>query len=161
MKIIRKILTLVVVISMLSCLSVAVKADDDPIPDPSAPSNTRYSELYVNAGSSTFTSGTYGWSRTTANRTTCYMRLRWFKFQYYPDCSMPGGCYIYSRLYETDTVQASNNASFSAVTSPGKYNYLYKTGKGTYDNYYKLKTNSSYSLTYYWVKIDWSANPHA
>lgn len=160
MKIIRKFLTLIISISMLSCLSVAVKADD-PIPDPSAPDNTRYSELYVNAGSSTFTSGTNGWSKKTDYASTCYMRLRWFKFQYYPDCSMPGGYYIYSRLYNTNTEEASNNASFSGVTSPGNYNYSYKAQKNIYNSNYKLKTNSSYSLTYYWVKLDWSANQYA
>lgn len=159
MKIIKKVLALAITISMLSCLSVAVKADD-PVPDPSAPTDTKYSELYVNAGSSTFTSGTNGWSITTANRSTCYMRLRWFKFQYYPDCSMPGGKYIYSRLYESDTIKASNSASFSGVTSPGNYNYSYLGGKGTSSHNYKLKTNSSYELTYYWVKFDWSANPY-
>lgn len=26
--------------------------------------------------------------------------------------------------------------------------------------YYKMSTNSDYTLTYYWAKIDWNSNPY-
>lgn len=143
-----KFISLLMTISILACFSLAVSA---------APANTVYSDFWVNAGGSTYTTAT---STTTATRTTCYMRLRWFKFQYYPDSSMPSGYYIYSRLYTPSYYKASDLARFSGVTSVGNYNYSYLPGYGGSGQSYVIKSNSSYSLTGYWVKLDWSANPY-
>jgi len=152
-------ISLLLAISILLCFSVTIFAggSDDPIPDPNAPAYTNYSDLWVSAGGSTYTSG---YSSTTQNRTTCYMRLRWFKFSYCSECVMPSGNYIYSRLYTSSNTKASNNASFSGVTNPGNYNYSYLSGYGSSGQSYKLKTNSSYATTGYHAKFDWSANPH-
>lgn len=153
------VLSIVILIGILCYFSISVLADcpADPVPDPNAPANTLYNDLWVSSGGNSFTSMS---STTTQNRSTCYMRLRWFKFEYYSDCVMPSGNYIYSRLYTLALSQASNYASFSGSTSPGNYNYSYKAGYGSTNQSYKLKTNSSYSVTGYEVKFDWSANPH-
>ena len=42
--------------------------------------------MWVNAGASAYTSQT---SSTTSDQYTCYMRLRWFQFSYYPSLVMP------------------------------------------------------------------------
>lgn len=148
MKSMAKLISLFMIISILGCFSLAVSA---------APANTVYSDFWVNAGGSTYETTT---SATTATRKTCYMRLRWFKFQYFPDSIMPGGDYIYSRLYTPLHTQASNYASFSGVTPVGSYNYSYLSGFGGSGQSYVIKSNSSYTLTGYWVKLDWSANPY-
>lgn len=114
--------------------------------------------LWVNAGGSTYSEYR---CTTNANRSTCYMRLSYFKFNNCPDNAMPGSTYIYSRLYTYQTrVAASNNASFTGVTSAGNYNYSYLSGYGGYNTTYTLKCNSSYSLTGYWATFDWCANPY-
>lgn len=149
MKVMKKFISLVITITMLSCFATVVHAD---------PQNTQYSSLHVNAGASQFTSTT---SATTERRYKCYMRLRGFKFLYYPQNSMPSGYYIYSRLYSyTKETKVSNLASFSGVTSVGNYNYTYISGYGAIAAMYYLKTNSSYSMTEYYADFDWSANPY-
>lgn len=122
-----------------------------------AAANTVYSEMWVNAGASAYTSQT---STTTSNRYSCYMRLRWFSFSYYPDLVMPSGYYIYSRLYTTSGIKATSLATFSQKTSVGNYNYYYYTGYGSAGTIYKLKTNSNLASNGYSVMIDWSANPY-
>ncbi len=122
-----------------------------------AAANTVYSELWVNAGSSAYTSQT---STTTSNRYSCYMRLRWFKFSYYPSLVMPSGYYIYSRLYTTSGIKATSLATFSQNTSVGNYNYYYLSGYGSVGTIYKLKTNSNLVSNGCFVEFDWSANPY-
>ncbi|MBO4531579.1 MAG: hypothetical protein J5767_13185 [Paludibacteraceae bacterium] len=122
-----------------------------------AAANTVYSEMWVNAGASAYTSQT---SSTTSDRYTCYMRLRWFQFSYYPSLVMPSGYYIYSRLYTISGYKATYLASFSQNTAVGNYNYSYYSGYGSAGQMYKLKTNSSYDLCGYSVIFDWSANPY-
>ena len=148
MKTLTKLISLVMAVCILGCYSLSVSA---------SAYDQKHSELWVNAGGSTFTTVS---STTNKTRTTCYMRLAYFKFTYYPENSMPGGKYIYSRLYTLAEVKASNVATFSGVTAVGNYNYSYLSGYGTNGHSYKLKCNSSYSLTGYWATFDWSANPY-
>lgn len=156
MKLLNKLLAVVMIVCMCVCGSLSVCATSDPTPDPNAPANTRYSDIWVSAGVSTYTTVT---SMTTASRYTCYMRLRWFKFSYFPSCYMPSGKYIYARLYSGNN-KASSLASFSNITSPGSYNYYYWDGYGGSGMSYRLKTNSNVDSNDYEALFDWSANPY-
>jgi hypothetical protein len=153
MKYFTKLLSLMATICIIASASLKVNA---------SAYDTKYNELWINAGGSTFTTTT---STTNTTRTTCYMRLYYFKFTYYPENAMPGGRYIYSRLYtvpndSSSSQPASSLASFSKTTSAGQYNYSYNSGCGGSGQSYKLKTNSSYTLSGAWATFYWSANPY-
>ena len=150
MKIKRKIVSLLTAIAVLSSIAFSVSA--------SQPSNMVTSNFQVNAGGSRFSSVAIQKATTSS---TCYMRLRGFKFSAYNAGVMPSGCYIYARLY-TDTPslpQASSLASFSQTTSAGNYNYSYLPGSGGLYEHFVLKTNSSYYGAYE-AKIDWSPDEY-
>jgi len=116
------------------------------------------SYIYVNAGSTAYSTET---STKIVDRPLFYMRLKWFKFQYYPENSMPAGRYIYARLCEAVTkANASGIASFSGTTAPGNYNYTYSSGYGGLGESYVIKVTSSYSLTGFEVIFDWNADAY-
>ena len=146
----RRILSFFTALLVIPSLTLTVSA--------SAPSNMVTSTIYVNAGSSRFASVSIQKATTSS---TCYMRLRWFKFSTYEENEMPTGKYIYSRLYTDSTTpqMASNNASFNATTSAGQYNYSFLTGYGGLYQLFVLRTNSS-SEKAYDVKFDWSPDAY-
>lgn len=147
----KRILTLfacVTLVAFASLPSLSVNAA-------SMDSSVVTSYISVNAGSCAYSTET---STNTTGRGQFYMRLKWFKFQYYPENSMPGGEYIYSRLCEAVTkANASGIASFSGTTAPGNYNYTYSGGLG---ESYVIKVTSSYSLTGFEVIFDWNADAY-
>ena len=149
MKSFKKLLSFLVITSILLSFSLSVIAAD--------PENTVYTDVLVSAGSTYRTSESV---KKTGTDRRCYIRLRWFQFQYYPESSMPGGYKIYARMCTSDGTAASVDAEFTTTTSQGDYNYSYKPGYGGSGQYYKMSTNSDYTSTYYWVKIDWNANPY-
>lgn len=96
------------------------------------------SYIYVNAGSTAYSTET---STKIVGRPLFYMRLKWFKFQYYPENSMPAGRYIYARLCEAVTkANASGIASFSGTTVAGNYNYTSSMRLSIYCVYLVYKT---------------------
>lgn len=139
----------IVAIVLLSAFSIRASSMD---------SSVVTSYVYVNAGSSAYSTEI---STKTVGRPIFYMRLKWFKFQYYPENSMPGGYYIYARLCEAVTkANASGMATFSGTTAAGNYNYTYSTGYGGLGESYVIKVMSSYSLTGLEVIFDWNADPY-
>ena len=148
MKLFSKLVSLLLTIGILASITLSVRAD---------PANIVYTNVLVSAGSTYYTTETVA---KTGTITQCYIRLRWFQFQYYPEKSMPGGYKIYARMCTPSGTFASYDAQFTGVTSVGQYNYNYKNGYGGSGQYYKMSTNSDYTLTYYWVKIDWNSNPY-
>ena len=156
MKTIAKILSLLMVISVLACSSLTVSAESDLTPDPNAPANTKYSDLWVSAGSSVTTTVS---STTTATRYTCYMRLRWFQFSYLPACYMPPNKRVNTRLYYGSN-KASDVAHFTGTTPRGSYNYYYWDGYGGNGTSYKLTINSNVTPNTLEAYVDWSANPY-
>ena len=150
MKKIKKVLSLLTVLSLFICFSLPVSAD---------PANTIYGDhFWVSAGASEFSDYT---STTTAFRYTCYMRLTWFHIQYYPYNNMPTGYHIYSRLY-SGSQKATNSASFTyqKTTASSDDNYYYWDDYGASGTSYRLKTNSDISPNTYEAYFDWSANPY-
>ena len=144
-----KFVALMITISILSSFSLSVYAAD--------PDNTVYTHVMVSAGNTYYTTNSV---EKTGLVNQCYIRLRWFQFQYYPENSMPGGKRIYARMCTPSGTFASNDASFTGPTSQGQYNFSYKNGYGGSGQNYKMSTNSDYTLTYYWVRIDWNSNPY-
>ena len=138
-----------VVLASLSSLTVNAASMD---------SSVVTSYISVNAGSCAYSTET---STNTTGRGQFYMRLKWFKLQYYPENSMPSGHYIYARLCEAVTkANASGIASFSGTTAPGNYNYTYSSGYGGLGESYVIKVTSSYSLTGFEVIFDWNADAY-
>ena len=149
MRKIRKVLSLLTVISLFACFSFPVSAD---------PANTIYDHFWVSAGASEFSDST---STTTALRYSCYMRLTWFHIQYYPYNNMPSGKHIFSRLY-SGSKKATDMASFTYQKTSASIddNYYYWDDYGASGTSYRLKTNSDISPSSYEAYIDWSANPY-
>lgn len=147
MKKYSKTITLILIIIILSCFSLSVNAI-----------TIVYSDFTVSAGGYAYSSTS---SMTTADRTTCYMRLRWCKFSNYPENTIPSSYYINSRLYR-GSLQATSVAHFSQPTSVGNYNYSYIQNNNNFggaNQYYLLKTNSNLDIAYQ-AKIDWCADPY-
>lgn len=139
----------IVVIVLFSAFSIRASSMD---------SSVVTSYIYVNAGSTAYSTET---STKIVDRHLFYMRLKWFKFQYYPENSMPAGRYIYARLCEAVTkANASGIASFSGTTVAGNYNYTYSNGYGGLGESYVIKVYSNYSLTGFEVIFDWNADPY-
>lgn len=138
-----------ITIVILSGFSISIYAGD--------PTNTQYTHVMVSAGNTYYTTSTV---EKTGTVTQCYIRLKWFQFQYYPENSMPGGKKILARMCTPSGTPASLDAEFTGPTAQGHYNYNYKNGYGGSGQYYKMSTNSDYTLTYYWVRIDWNSNPY-
>lgn len=147
-------------VKMLLCLSIVAIVLFSPFSIRAAArdSSVVTSYIVVGAGSSAYSSET---STKTSYSNSYYIRLRWFKFQYYPDNCLPGGCYIYASLCDENTKNPIGGyISFSGPTSVGSYNISYPVGYGNVGDCYVLRTNSSYSLTGYECIFDWNADAY-
>ena len=134
-KTIGKMLSLMIIVSLILNLSMTVNASI----------STQFSDIWSSWGASAYSSET---STTVSNESLCYMRLYYFKFNYYPTGSMPPGYYIYSRLYTMSSEKASNLATFDSVTAAGQYNYSFLSGYANAYTTYQLKTNSNLGVSF-------------
>ncbi len=145
MRIMERVLAILVTMSIMICCTISVSA-----------STNVASYIAVSAGGSAYSSET---STKTSYTYSYYISLRWFKFPYYPESCMPGGCHIYARLCEELTKNPIGGIlSFTAPTSVGNYIITYPSGYGNIGESYLLKTHSSYTLAGYEAIFDWSAD---
>ncbi|MBR5975684.1 MAG: hypothetical protein IK020_10950 [Clostridiales bacterium] len=143
MNTVKKLLSLVIMMSILTCVSL--------------PANAVTSTLYVSAGSTAYSTET---SKTTKTRKTCHIALTFVQFSNYPQNSIPSGYYVYAALCPyLSTSDATDTAGFSMVSSSGYY-YNYHSGQGGNDQRYRLKTYSNLNI-YYSATFDWTANGQA
>ncbi|MBO4688141.1 MAG: hypothetical protein J5636_06465 [Clostridiales bacterium] len=140
MKTIYKILSLMVLVSIISCVSMPV--------------NATTSTVYVGAGSSAYTAE---FTQAYGNHSKCHMALQYVQFSGYAENSIPCSYYVYSRLYlKSPRTAASDCASFSQVNSSG-YDYWFWDGYATNGQQFVLKTNSNLSV-YYSAIFNFSAS---
>ena len=143
MNTVKKLLSLVVMMSILTCVSL--------------PASAITSTLYVSAGSTAYSSET---STTTKTRKTCHIALISVQFSNYPKDNIPSGYYIYAALCPSyASVDATDTAGFSMVSSSGYY-YNYHSGYGGNGQTYRLKTYSNLNI-YYSATFSWTANGQA
>ena len=140
MKTIYKILSLMVLVSIIAGVSMPV--------------NATLVSVRVSAGASLYTDN---YSTADGNHSQCYMALTHVHFDYYPENNIPSSYYVYARLYlKSPRNAASDLASFSQVSTSG-YNYWFWNGYATYGQKFVLKTNSNLDVAYY-ATFDFSAN---
>ena len=140
MKTIYKILSLMVLVSIIACVSMPV--------------NAATGTVYVSAGSSSYTSE---FAQAYGNHSKCHMALTYVHFSNYPENNIPSSYYVYSRLYlKSPRTAASDSASFSQVNSSG-YDYWFWDGYGENGQQFVLKSNSNLSV-YYSATFNFSAN---
>ena len=140
MKTIYKILSLMVLVSIISCASLPV--------------NAATGTVYVSAGGSKYTDE---FTQAYGNHSKCHMALLYVKFSGYAENCIPSSYYVRSRLYlKSPRTAASDCASFSQVNSNG-YDYWFWDGYATNGQQFVLKTNSNLSV-YYSATFNFSAS---
>lgn len=149
MRKLKRVLALVLTMSILSCIYISVSA-----------MSVISSTFIVSAGGSEYSQQTCFQS---TYHSQCYMRMVSYKFNGYNTNVMPSGCHIASRLYLVSNggnyYAASNVATFTAPTSVGQYNYSFQAGYGGAGQTFKAKTNSTSSLAFNAV-IEWKTEPY-
>ena len=144
MKTLHRILSVILLVSIVACISMPV--------------NAMTSTVYVSAGGSAFTDEHV---QAFGSSSKCHMSLSYVHFTNYPENTIPSSYYVHSRLYEKDNhnAEASHLASFSQVSSSG-YDYDFNSGYATSGQQFVLKTNSNlaiyYSATFIYSAYAWS-----
>ncbi|MBR5975682.1 MAG: hypothetical protein IK020_10940 [Clostridiales bacterium] len=143
MKALTKLFSLIMMISVLVCVSL--------------PANALTSTLNVSAGSTVYTNIA---SVTTANRSSCHIALDYVKFNSYPANVIPSSYFVYAALCTpSNHLVVTNEAGFSAVNSSGYY-YGYLSGYGGEGQPYVLKTHSNLNM-YYSARFIWTSDGQA
>ena len=142
MKTIYKLLSIVMLVSILACVSMPV--------------NAATGTVYVSAGGSAFTSE---YTQSYGSNSKCHMSLTYVHFSNYAENTIPSSYYVHSRLYKkSGYTAASDLASFSQVSSSG-YDYWFwetATNGEKFVLYSYSSLNIYYSATFNFSACPWS-----